>query len=306
MDFSSRFCRGIWTAVLILLVASPLSAQIEDHLSAYTGKNAEGYLDPLVSAVGTSLNSGLFRSAHIPKTGFTFAIEFPIVATYFTDDDKTFRATTEGGFTPEQTVDASTVVGPTGVVIVDGDGGTSFAFPGGFDLGSFAIIAPQIRVGSVHGTEAMLRFFAAKFGDTELGDLMLAGFGVRHNISQYMGATPQFDMAASFFWQQFKLGENESGSDLTKTTTYSLGVQGSKHFPPIFTPYTGLYYNSYKVDVEYESDASGETETIDLSFDEGYVQWAIGIEFNLSVLNLFGEYNLARRSSFAFGLGLGF
>jgi hypothetical protein len=306
MDFSSVLRRGIWSAVLVLLVATPLSAQIEDHLSAYTGKNAEGYLDPLVSAVGTSLSSGLYRSAYIPKAGFRIAIEFPIVATYFTDDDRTFRATTEAGFTPEQTVDAPTVVGPTGAVIVDGDGGTSFAFPAGFDLGSFAIVAPQIRVGAVMGTEAMIRFFAAKFGDTELGDIMLAGFGVRHSISQYMGPVPPLDLSASFFWQQFKLGENQSGSDLTKTTTYSIGVQASKTFPPVLTPYTGLYYNSYTVDIKYESEAAGEAEEIDISMDEGYVQWTIGLELKLAVLNIFGEYNIASRSSFAFGLGFEF
>ena len=69
MDFSTKFRRGIWSAVLILLLASPLSAQIEDHLSAYTGRNAEGYLDPLVSAMGTCLNGGLFRSGDIHCSG---------------------------------------------------------------------------------------------------------------------------------------------------------------------------------------------------------------------------------------------
>jgi hypothetical protein len=306
MDFSHLFRKVIWAATLVLLITSPIAAQIEDHISAYTGENATGYLDPLAGAIGTTLNSGLWRSAHIPKAGFTIAIEFPIMGLYFGDDDKVFNATTEGGFSPTQTVEAPTVIGDTEAVIVDGDGGTQFAFPGGFDVGSFALTVPQLRAGSVFGTEAMIRFIAFKIGDSDLGDVSLFGLGFRHSISQYMGPVPPVDVAASFFWQSFKLGENESGEDLIKTKTYSLGVQMSKHFPPVFTPYTGLYYNSYTMDATYESEIEGEEDMIDLTFDDGFVQWTIGVEFNIAVLNAFVEYSVSSYNNLAFGLGLGF
>ncbi len=306
MGFSHVFRRGIWFTVLLLFCASPLLAQIEDHISAYTGENATGYLNPLAGAIGTTLNSGLWRSASIPKAGFTIALEFPIVGLYFGDDDKTFGATTEAGFSPTQTVDAPTVIGDTKAVIVSGDGGTQFAFPGGFDVGSFALTVPQLRVGAVFGTEAMIRFIAFRIGDSDIGDVSLFGLGFRHSISQYMGPLPPVDLAASFFYQSFKLGENESGDDLTKTNTYSFGVQASKHILPILTPYTGLYYNSYNMDVTYESEVAGEEDPIDLTFDDGFVQWTIGLELNLAILNAFVEYNVSNYSNFAFGLGLGF
>ena len=304
MVFSSTFRRGIWSAVLLLLVAAPLSAQIEDHLNAYTGKNAEGYLDPLVSAMGTTLNGGLFRSGYIPKSGLNIAIEFPFVGLYFTDEDRTFTGTTEGGFTPETTAEVPTVVGPTGVVVVPGDGGTQFAFPGGFDIGSFALTAPQLRVGSVLGTEAMVRFIAFKIGDSELGDVMLAGFGIRHSLSQYMGPAPVVDIAVSFFWQDFKLGENSNGDDLSKTKTYSLGAQVSRKLGGILTPFAGLYYNTYKTDIKYTSEAAEEPVDVALSFEDDYVQLTLGLELNLWILNVFAEYNLAERASFAAGFGL--
>lgn len=297
--------RSIRIAAPLLLAASPLAAQIEDHLSAYTGPNAKGYLDPLASAIGTSLNAGLFRDARVPESGFHLFFEFPIVGLYFSDDDETFDAVTEEGFSPRQTVRASTVVGPTEAVIVDGDGGTHFAFPGGFDIGSFAILAPQLRIGSVFGTEAMIRFFAAKIENSELGDVMLTGFGARHSVSQHFPEDPPFDLSASFFWQQFKLGENENGADLTKTSTWSFGVQASRSFD-MLTPYTGLYYNSYALDVSYESEAGGDAETIELGFEDDCVQWTIGMDFNISIIDLFAEYNVAGRSSLAFGFGMGF
>jgi hypothetical protein len=191
-------------------------------------------------------------------------------------------------------------------VIVPGDGGTAFAFPGGFDVGSFAITAPQLRVGSVFGTEAMVRFIAFKIGDNDLGDVMLAGFGVRHSLSQYMGPAPPVDLAASFYWQNLKLGENENGDDLTSTTNYSLGAQVSKKFGLnfAFNPYAGLYYNTYKTDIKYISEASGEPESIEISFDDGYVQFTLGLELNLWIFNVWGEYNIAERQSFGAGLGL--
>jgi hypothetical protein len=291
--------------MLLLLCASPLAAQIEEHISAYTGDNATGYLEPLAGAIGTTLNSGLWRSAHIPKAGFTIAIEFPVMGLYFGDDDKVFDATTESGFSPTQTVEAPTVIGDPEAVIVSGDGGTQFAFPGGFDVGSFALTMPQLRVGAVFGTEAMIRFIAFRIGESDIGDVSMFGLGFRHSISQYMGPVPPVDMAAGFFYQSFKLGENESGDDLTKTNTYSFGVQVSKTIPPILTPYTGLYYNKYKLEAEYESEVPGE-ELIDLTFDDGFIQWTLGVEFNLAVLNAYFEYNVSSYNSLGFGMGLAF
>jgi hypothetical protein len=306
MTFSSVLRRGILLSFVAVLLASPLSAQIEDHLSAYTGKNATGYLNPLVNAIGATLNGGLYRSASIPKEGFTVHLEFPIMGMFFSDDDKTFSAVTEAGFTPERRVMAPTVIGPTDAVIVDGDAGTSFAFPGGFDMGSFAITSPQLRVGAVFGTEAMIRFIAFRIGDSEIGDIMLFGIGGRHSISQYFGPAPPVDVSASFFYQRFKLGENENGDDLSLTNAYSLGVQASKTFPPVLTPYTGLYYSKYKTDVTYQSETSGTEEMIDLEYDESMVQWTLGLVLELSIINVFGEYSVASTSSFSFGIGFGF
>ncbi|MDD3642510.1 MAG: hypothetical protein PHQ19_03495 [Candidatus Krumholzibacteria bacterium] len=303
MPRSLRRC--IRCCTIVLLASSPLSAQIEDHLAAYTGANAKGYLEPLADAAGISLSGGLYRGARIPKAGLTISLEFPVTGLFFTGDDETFMAATEGGFAPQRTVEAPTVVGPTQAVIVDGDGGTHFAFPGGFDVGSFAIVAPQLRVGSVFGTEAMVRFFVARIGGSELGRIMLAGFGARHSVSQYFPAEPPFDLAAGFFWQRLTLGENGSGADLLEAGAWSFGAQASRCFS-MLKPYTGLWYNSYTLDVSYESDAGGEPETIEIDFEKDYVQWTIGLELDIALFDLFAEYNVAGRGSFAFGLALGF
>ena len=62
MKIPLRFIKVIGCAGLILLpAASPSFSQIEDQLSAYTGRNATGYLQPLADAFGADLNDGLFQ-----------------------------------------------------------------------------------------------------------------------------------------------------------------------------------------------------------------------------------------------------
>ena len=303
MVFSGMVRKGIALLVLLACIAPPLAAQVEDQLSAYTGKNAEGFLQPFADAVGANLNSGIFRSAAIPKVGWNVRLELQVMGVIFPDDVKTFNAITERGFTPEQHYSlAPTIVGSTKAVYVYGDGGTVFAFPGGLDLHSFALVVPQLRVGAFYGTEAIVRFFTAKVGDTDIGDMNLFGFGLRHSISQYFGPAFPVDLAAGFFWQKFTLGD-----DLASSNALSIGVQGSKRLASVFVPYAGLSYDSFSMDVSYTNTSYGLEAPIDINYDtSSTMRLTIGFLLNLPGLNVFGEYGIANQSSFSFGVGLGF
>lgn len=296
-----RSLAALGCALLVMLAALPASAQLEDQLSAYTGDNAEGYLEPVSLAFGADLNSGLFHSAYIPVDGFHLSLETGLMAVLFSDDDGTFDATTELGFSPETTVEAPTVVGSGEAVIVEGDGGTAFAFPGGFDLASFALAAPQIRIGSVKGTEALIRYIAVDAGDVELGKIDLMGYGLRHSVSQYM-TDPPVDIAVGFMYQTFKVGD-----ELIDAKAMSFGVQVSKRIPSGFAviePYGGLSYDTFQMDVSYEDQ---DDEPVNLEFDsQGTAHLTVGLHAQAAILSLYGEYNLAKQSGFAFGLGFGF
>ena len=139
-----------------------------------------------------------------------------------------------------------------------------------------------------------------------MGDVMFFGIGGRHSISQYFGPAPPFDLAANIFWQTLRLGENENGSDLSKTNSFTIGVHASKDIWTLLAPYTGLSYDTYTNEIKYQSEASGTTENIDLTFDDSTIHWTIGLLFKASFFRAYGEYNIASRSSFAFGLGFGF
>lgn len=290
--------------IMLMLAAAPAAAQIEDQLSAYTGDNATGYLQPLADALGASLNDGAFASAHIPRSAFRMGLEVRLMGVYFGDDDREFSATTEGGFLPATTVDAPTIVGDGEAVLVDGDGGAQFAFPGGLDLGSFAMVVPQLRVGGIMGSEALLRWASFEAGDSELGKIDLLGIGVRHSISQYMPA-PKFDLAAGFLWQRFNIGENSNGDDLIATNAFSIGAQASKRFGSVITaePFVGLSVDTFSMDVQYEHD---NEELIDIEFEKTTnMHLTLGLGLNLKVLNLSAAYSIAGNNSFNLGMSLG-
>jgi hypothetical protein len=304
MAYSSMMRKGIVCSVLILL-ASPAVAQIEDNLKSYSGSNGTGYFGPLIKAISTNMNTSPYHTADIPANGLVLRLEVPVMGLIFSDDEKTFNAVTEGNFSPRQTVEAPTVVGSGNSVTVDGDGGTSYTFPGGLDLNSLALTVPQLRIGAVAGTEALVRFIALNIGDTDLGKLNFFGLGIRHSISQYFGPAPPVNVAASFTYQRFKLGENEDGSDLSLTNTYSFGIQVSTRYVQYLVPYTGLSYDTYSTDVEYQYERLGETEDVTLDFTGDTLHWLIGLNLDLYNVYFFAEYNVASQNSFALGLGFG-
>ena len=297
----TRSLAALGCVVLVLLASIPASAQIEDAMSAYTGANAEGYLEPLAQAIGADLNSALFHSAHIPEGGLHVSLEVGMMAVLFSDDDETFMATTEMGFSPETTVEAPTVVGPGGAIIVPGDGGTAFPFPGGFNLASLALAAPQLRIGSFRGTEALIRYMVFDTGEVEIGNVDLQGYGLRHSISQYLPGLP-VDIAAGIMYQRFKLGE-----DLIDATAFSFGAQASMSVPLVFAtiePYAGLSMDTFQMDVAYDDE---DNDPVSVEFDSrSTAHLTLGLHAQVTVVSLYGEYNIAEQSGFAFGMGFGF
>jgi Family of unknown function (DUF6588) len=291
-----RVLRPLGGAVLALLVAAPATAQVEEALSAYTGANAEGYMQPIANALGANLNDAFFYSAYIPKSGARFSFEVAVMSVIFSDGEKTFQATTEGGFMPTQTVTAPTIIGSTDPVTVSGTGGTTFTFPGGFDLSSLALAVPQLRIGAIKGTEALVRFFAADISDNEISNIDLFGIGVRHSVSQYFNSPVALALGA--MWQTFSLG-----GDFVDTSAFTIGLQASKHFS-LLEPYGGLSYDYFKMDVTYESDVNSEDITV--NFDAiTSARLTLGLGLNYKIGHAFAEYDIASTNSFAFGLTLG-
>lgn len=293
------FVVGLAGLVPLAVSVSVSSAQIEDQLRAYTGRNGAGYLGPLVEALGSDINSSHFHTAHIPTDGFYVGLELTFSAVFFGEDSRTFMATTEGDFTPQQTVEVPTVVGSTDAVLVSGEAGTRFAFPGGFDVDNLPFAAPQLRIGSWHGTEAVFRLLLYDTGDTYLGDLSIYGAGLRHNVSRYLREDFPVDLALGFLWQSVSLSNDQQGEDLIASDAYSVGLHASHAFGG-FTPYAGVAVDWFSMDTTYRFSP---TETIRLSFDNSAdVHMTLGFSYSVAFTNVYGEYSLANQNALSLGL----
>jgi hypothetical protein len=286
-------------ATCLLAGAPPVSAQLEDNLSAYS--DPEGYLKPLQEAFGQALNSNLFSTAAIPERGLTARLEIKAMSVFFSDGDKTFTAKTGGDFTPVQEVEAPTVVGKEQSVAVSGDGGTQYVFPGGFDLSSLTVGVPQLTVGGFMGSEVMLRYIAFDTGDAEIGDISLFGIGARHSISQYLVEFP-VDLAAGLYYQKFKLG-----SDLIDAKAFSIGAQASRAFGPLVA-YGGLSFDSFSMDAQYTDKSGSVDEEVDLSLStESTLHLAVGAALSLGgIVHMNLGADIANKAGVAAGLGFGF
>jgi hypothetical protein len=287
-----------------LLVLAPARAQIENNLSAYTGANAKGYLNPLKEAFGAALNSGFFRTADIPRSGLEINLEIKAMIVKFGDSDRTFNGRTEEGFVPATgsapaEATAPTVVGDTHAVLVPGAAGTGAVFPGGLNLKSLGLAVPQLTIGSVAGSQLVVRYVAFDTGDTEIGNLSLFGIGARHSISQYFEKLP-CDIAGGLMYQKFKLGKS-----FIDTSALTVGVQASKKYS-VVEPYLGLSLDTFDMSVKYNSDTSSPPTHLNVKFDKGTnLHLTGGLGLNLSVLHLSGEVDLASQTSFVLGLSVG-
>lgn len=285
--------------ILSLVFVTPLFAQdFEDLISKYTEENGQGYMRPLADAFGGSLNSGLFSTARIPKMGFHLRIGVEAMAAFVADKQKTFDATTPEYFFPETTVEAPTIFGDIEAQEVAGEGGTTYLFPGGMNVKLLPIAVPQLTVGSVFGTEAVIRWFQFDMGD-DFGEIKLLGYGLRHSISQYLPSILPVDLSAGVFIQSFKV------ADIVDANTFFAGIQASWR-ASILTLYGGLGYESAKMDIAFTVGEGENEEEIayNLKSDNSF-RFTVGFALQLFILRIHADYNMGYQNVACAGVSFG-
>jgi len=288
----------LFFVLVVFILSSVVSAQIEDNLKRYTGKNGEGYVKPLINGIGVNTNRGWYQTAKIPGLGLRFRIGLVAMVAPVSDKDKTFMATPEAPFSPRTPVEASTIVGSEESVVAQGDGGTIYPFPGGLNMNATAFAAPQVTLGFM-GSEAIVRYISLEMGDSEVGKLSVFGLGVRHSISQYLILFP-VDISIGAFWQKIDVDE-----DLINITTLHYGVQASRGFGPLII-YGGLGFDNSSASVKYtyEDEVTKQQIEFDVDGDSG-LEITTGLGFNLAILHLSAEAAFGTRTAFALNLSFG-
>lgn len=175
-------------------------------------------------------------------------------------------------------------------------------------LTQFPAAAPQITLGTLYGTQAVIRYIPAIEIDKENGSFSYLGGGLLHNPMVWLPDFAYVDIGLGAFWQQIKLG------DIMEMQTVSYGAMVGRSFGPGWanvTPQLGLLWDGMTMDMQYteELDTPGESRdvTMELALESPTeMRTFVGLEGYLFHLTMFGRYYVSGRGGLTAGVGLSF
>lgn len=187
---------------------------------------------------------------------------------------------------------------------------------------------PQIEIGSLFGTEALIRFIPPVDLGSVVGHFSFWGFGLKHSISQYIKNAP-FDMALQAVYQGTHL-ENEIGvtqADLVSDAEiWNFNIHFSKEIKNWFRVYSGLSYDMIEIVSEYTYELPIEVQwqlgliekpnhhptqgypgdqnpqKSELVLEDTSIKWSVGVVKEISDFMIYLDYNLSNYSVFNFGV----
>ena len=208
--------------------------------------------------------------------------------------------------------------------------------PPGVDMSTIIAAVPQFEIGSLWGTEALIRFIPPVEFDPNVGKFSFWGFGLKHSISQYF---PErwFDMAIQGVYQGTNLkntvGFTESKLDAS-ATIWSGNVHVSKEWWDMFAVYTGLNYEYIDVTSTYtyvlpqevqialgllptppqgepakptpEQPGDQNPQVSVVRVDNTNVKWTIGATVHYAGFRLAVDYSVSNFNIFSAGLSYSF
>lgn len=296
------FPRGTTLAVLTAtmclgLTRASADSGLENAIKAFDQKNIEGYIQPMVDFFGANMSAGWYHSAAIPEMGLNLSVNIIAMGSLVGDSYKTFTASAPAGFYPS-TFQTATVFGGKGGTATAQD--TSFSYrgsDGALNTPLFPLATLQLHLGSIYGTEVVIRGFPIP-EMSGAPKVTFFGGGIRHSISQYIPAVP-LDIAAGVFYNHIAFG------DLIDMKSFAIGAQASKSFS-VLEVYGGLAYEKSSMDLSYTSTTAG-SPNVNISLDgANKFRATAGVGLNLAVFHLYGDVNLGSVTNFSAGLGFGF
>jgi hypothetical protein len=292
--------RLLLVPMLLICFSSALAddeSELEKAVKALSQNYVTSYIQPIADFFGANMSAGWYHSAAIPQTGFTLSVNVIAMGSVIGDDQKHFTTNTPPGFATA-TFEAPTVFGGQAQPITDPSGFSYRALADGvIDAPLFPLATLQLHIGSIYGTEAVIRGLPIP-QVSGAPKVTFFGAGIRHSISQYLVEFP-VDIAAGVFFNTIKFG------DLIEMKSLSFGAQASKSFS-VLELYGGLAYEKSSMDLSYISTASGSAN-IGISLDGANTfRGTIGLGLNLAILHLYGDANFGAITNFSAGLGFGF
>jgi hypothetical protein len=273
---------------------------LESVLAQFNSEAAKGYFQPFADFVGANMNAGFFHSAAIPTTGFHIALDIVAMGSSVGDDAKSYTVKAPAGFSPGEFTTA-TIFGGKASVITDANNPSIHyrgVSDGIFNTTLFPLATPQLRIGSLYGTEAVIRFVpipeTGGFPKTTMFTI-----GARHSVSQYIPDVP-LDLAAGIFYSKYTSG------DLMDVTGFAFGVHASKSFE-ILTVYGGLESENSQMNLKYtDPNTPGAPPAVDINLDGvNTFRFTVGAGISLGVFGFFADANFGSVTNFSGGISFG-
>jgi len=337
--------------VFAMIFLVPVVACAQDDLDVLL-KNKDdgeklinGYVDPFMKSVTLGLNQGWYNTAKAHKVAgidLTFtasALTIPTSDLFYNVENLKLNNISIDESSPDYPK-APTIFGPDRSPVYEYDPDPAvagdeeiFEGPGGLDLkgelGKNWMPVPMVTLGFglPKGTDIKFRF-APTIDVGDDGSVKLFGFGVMHDIKQYIPGLKllPFDLSAFVGYTKLSLdykytdgdiaGENQRGEFRMNATT----IQGiiSKKIS-VLTLYGGLGYNIAKSSLalkgtwdisEGDSDGDGdpiddgEVNPLDLKFAASGPRATAGFRLKLAVFTIHADYTLQKYNALTVGFGI--
>lgn len=314
-------------------------------------KLSQNYLNPGVKGLMYSINGAWYTTAKTHKK-LGFDITISANASFVPDAEKlfafnasdyTFLSLPNGETSLPTVMSENNIATAVDVRIPVGNGTfkvASFNMPGGItdDLPVNAVPSPmlQVGVGLVLNTDVNLRYIPKLNFDDNV-EIDLIGFGVKHDLMQYLGPLDRLPLNISVLVAYTNMNvsyniKDESATDNVvvtdgkaefKMNAMTFQALASLDFP-IITLYGGLGYNlgdattkmkgNYEVTYDIE-DSNGNTistisesvtDPINLDFKSNGVRATVGARLNLAFFKIFADYTLQEYNTVSAGIALSF
>lgn len=288
--------------VMSLFVTSVhAESELEKVIRQQGTRTVSGYVQPIADLFGANMHSGFTQSAYIPKSGFVFRFSLIGMAAFVQDEQKTYSAPAPAGFDQKE-FQTATVFGGKGTLITQpaNDPSSPISFRGSDGVITsqiFPFAAPQLTIGAIYGTEAIIRY-APIPEISGLPKITLFGIGARHSLSQYLEDAP-LDIAIGGIYNSFTVG------DIITVKGFGAALQASKKLS-ILVLYGAVQYEKSTLTLSFDStDPNSGRINIDLE-GSNVMRGTLGAALDFSVLKLFADINFGAVTNLSGGLAFGF
>jgi hypothetical protein len=331
--------------LILLLLAMPFAVAAQNGLddiliggaadAKYLG---EGYISPMMKAVGYGMNQGWYNTAK-PHKFPGFDLTLSVNPVFIPSVDKVFKVDNNKLSSVSLTSDVDGKnPGPTGSGNIPTIFGTdksttytadppavgSFNGPNGSGLNFLPIPTLNLGIGLPKGTDLKIRFVPTldlgKLSNDEItGSFGLFGIGVMHDVKQWIPGIKQlpFDLSAFVGYTKMTLdagieaNTNRKAEFSCSATTIQAII--SKKLS-VLTGYAGLGYNMAKTklavkgDYDFNDDGdsadTSEKNPFTLEADSSGPRATFGLRLKFGPIAFHGDYTFAKYNAASVGFGI--